>query len=102
MKLENANPDLALVVEGILAGCLELVEQLIIANDIDPTKLNQNVDKIGSVLHVAARHGHADILEFLLEHGADVNNCSNSDNVTPLHVALWAGHVEATMALLCR
>lgn len=101
MSSEDDNLELALV-EGITAGFLELVEQLVIGNDVDPAKLNQRVNETGTVLHVTARHGHADILQFLLEHGADVNNSSNFGNATPLHVAVQAGHVEVTKVLLRR
>ena len=50
-------------------------------------------------LHVAAREGHADIAELLLQAGADVN-AKGQDGQTPLHVAAVGGHTELAKLLL--
>lgn len=43
-------------------------------------------------MHVAARHGDADLLARMIQHGADVNTAT-FDGCTALHAA--AGHVES-------
>jgi ankyrin repeat protein len=49
-------------------------------------------------LQVAVRGGHTDVVQVLLEHGADVSaDCCN--RYTPLHVAAIYGHAELVMLL---
>jgi cytohesin len=58
-----------------------------------------------SNLHIAARVGHADVVEYLLVKGADIDaKCSRSNNEesTPLHLAVRAGHVEVVRHLLAK
>ena len=50
-------------------------------------------------LHVAARHGHTKIAEFLLNKGANVN-ITNWHEQTPLHVAARYGHTNIVQVLL--
>jgi ankyrin repeat protein len=52
-----------------------------------------------SLLLVAARQGHADVIVVLLEHGADPDG-SNPLGQTPLHLAAMYGHVAAAEALI--
>ncbi|GIZ44968.1 hypothetical protein CKM354_000815200 [Cercospora kikuchii] len=51
-----------------------------------------------TVLHVAARHGHASIVALLLDHGAYVD--AEFDGQTALQVALSHGHVSVATLLL--
>ena len=44
-------------------------------------------------LHDACRRGHIEIVEYLVEHGANVN-VSDNDGITPLHDACRGGHKE--------
>ena len=44
-------------------------------------------------LHEAANHGRVDIVNFLLEHGADVH-APGHDKTTPLLDAVYGGHYE--------
>ena len=50
-------------------------------------------------LHFAALKGHADVLELLIEYGAEVDTASEKLH-TPLHIAAHAGHAPAICALL--
>eukprot|EP00411_Alexandrium_monilatum_P022909 CAMPEP_0175212920 /NCGR_PEP_ID=MMETSP0093-20121207/15925_1 /TAXON_ID=311494 /ORGANISM="Alexandrium monilatum, Strain CCMP3105" /LENGTH=386 /DNA_ID=CAMNT_0016506227 /DNA_START=81 /DNA_END=1241 /DNA_ORIENTATION=+ len=54
-----------------------------------------------SSLHNAALHGHAGILELLLDANADVNATDDTGN-TPLHFATELGHAKAAHVLLER
>ncbi|CAG0910911.1 unnamed protein product, partial [Cyprideis torosa] len=59
-----------------------------------------NMKEIDSMaLYEAAQHGHTDIVELLIKHGADVNILSTSGN-TPLIVACTNGHADVVRVLL--
>jgi hypothetical protein len=49
----------------------------------------------------AARHGHLEIVELLLDHGATINKPANTGN-TPLIEAAINGHLEVVKVLLAR
>ncbi|PAA94850.1 hypothetical protein BOX15_Mlig019356g1 [Macrostomum lignano] len=52
-----------------------------------------------SPLHVACKNGHVDIVELLLENGADAE-AKNEDEETPMHLAAQAGHLQVVRRLL--
>ena len=53
-------------------------------------------------LHWAASAGHADVVQRLLEHGANVDatDYSHNDSRTALHGAAWEGHADVVTRLL--
>lgn len=51
-------------------------------------------------LHYAAREGHVQIVEYLLQAGANVNSRTAAGKATPLHRAAYAGQIECVKALL--
>lgn len=55
-----------------------------------------------SPLHEACNHGHTDVVEVLLEHGAIVNDPGGDhcDGITPLHDAAVNGQVKVVQLLL--
>jgi len=50
-------------------------------------------------LHEAVSNGHCDMLDMLVEHGADVN-CRANSRYTPLHLAASRGDVGCVRVLL--
>ncbi|DBA00827.1 TPA: hypothetical protein N0F65_008470 [Lagenidium giganteum] len=60
---------------------------------LDPWNMQQ------SPLHWAAKGGHVDVIEFLIEAGADARALDENGSL-PLHITCWAGHIDATIALL--
>jgi ankyrin repeat protein len=65
-------------------------------NAVLGANINQQ-DKYGrSPLHVCAAANHADMVEFLLQRGADIDSRSIGDEQTPLH---FAAKNDATLSL---
>src|SRR5262249_49774910 len=58
--------------------------------------------KIGAhaALHFAAREGHREAVQALVENGADVNQPSSTTSMTPLIQAIITGHYEIAKYLL--
>ena len=51
-------------------------------------------------LHEAANHGHVGIVDFLLDHGADIH-APGLDKTTPLLDAVYCGHYEVCACIVC-
>lgn len=52
-----------------------------------------------SALHLAAKAGNESVVDFLLEHGADLQ-LANGLDLQPFHMAVWYGHVELLPKLM--
>ncbi|XP_030620523.1 ankyrin repeat domain-containing protein 27 isoform X2 [Chanos chanos] len=50
-------------------------------------------------LHVAALHGHTELVSLLTRHGANIN-ARNSQSATPLHLACQNSHLQVVKSLL--
>jgi ankyrin repeat protein len=55
-----------------------------------------------SALHIAARQGSVESVQALLEAGADVNQRSSGDHITPIIIATLNGHFDLAKTLLDR
>lgn len=88
VKDGNIDEILAVFVESV---SLEAAKQVQI-NDCDADGL--------AAIHWAADRGHANILDILLKHGADVNLVDKDAGQTALHYAISCGHVECIKTLL--
>jgi ankyrin repeat protein len=64
------------------------------------TPANQQTDKGRTSLHFAARNGHADVIEVLLEQDGITTTVRNGYGQTPLHLAAFYGHADAVRMLL--
>src|SRR5262245_49548928 len=53
-----------------------------------------------TLLHHAARQGHINVVDLLLDRGFDVNTLETGDHTTALHWAAAAGHVAVVQRLL--
>jgi ankyrin repeat protein len=66
----------------------------------DPKTLNQSNEGGMYPIHMAALKGHSQVLQILLQAGANVNTPNTKVQSTPLIYAATAGHVEAARILL--
>lgn len=62
--------------------------------------INEYDDEGLAAVHWAADHGFAQILEILLNHGADVNRKDQQSGQTALHYAISCGHGDCVQVLL--
>lgn len=51
-------------------------------------------------IYAAALHGHADVVAWLIENGADIQMSRTSPGTTPLHAATWTGSTAIAQQLL--
>ena len=80
-------------------GSVEVLKALVEKAD-DPSFLNVLSDTGFNALIIAAAHGHASAVEYLLGAGADVEGSSDSNKVTALMYAAASNHVDALKALI--
>jgi ankyrin repeat protein len=53
-----------------------------------------------AAIHIAARQGSADAVQVLLDAGADINQRSAGDHITPIVIATLNGHFDLAKAML--
>jgi ankyrin repeat protein len=73
------------------------VVKLLVARKANPRAADDGGD---TVLHLATHRGNVQIVEFLLQQGADPNTPNNYHGRTPLHVAATKGRPELVKLLL--
>ncbi|MBE5393873.1 ankyrin repeat domain-containing protein [Brevibacillus borstelensis] len=84
--------------EAAASGRLDRVQELV---DSEPNLVNAYANDGFTALGLAAYLGHKDIVEYLLEKGADVNRASKNDmKVMPLHSAVATLQVDVAELLL--
>jgi hypothetical protein len=90
-----AKPEASPVYYAARFGFRDLAEHLIAENP------EHSSCQEGTLMHIAALEGHANILSLLLEHGADLESRDSAGH-TPMHLAFLYGKFEAGQCLLDR
>ena len=81
-------------------GQLHIVREILQKDSDIANRLNKRIGFFRDTpLHTAARGGHVDILQLLLNHGASVNAVDIVGD-TPLHDAARWGHVKCVKVCL--
>lgn len=85
---------------AIMLGNIELVEHYL-AKGVDAnSRLTRGYSEGESWLNIAVRHQNKDLIELLLNHGADINQKTGSFKLSPLHIAS-AGNRGQTRIDIC-
>lgn len=94
MSVENKE-----IIKAAKKGDLDRVKELL---KVDSGLINARDSDGSTPLHCATWKGHPDIVEFLVESGADVNALNSNDHwgTTPLHAAAHANQTAIVKVLL--
>lgn len=85
-----------LLFEAVRDGWLPDVEKGLMGCHVDCTDINGN-----TALHIAIDNGHSDIIQFLLEKGANVN-AKKTTGYAPLHMAVYSGQLDLIKDLIAK
>jgi len=82
-----------------------LIEQSHIASKLlltfsEGVDIDAQDDGFITALHIAALDNALEIAQLLIQAGANINNCSNPDNVTSLHIAIVQNSFEVAELLI--
>ena len=86
------------LLQGAKLGTANRIKTIMSSGMVD---INNVMDIFRGPLHHAAENGHKDVVEFLLDRGAELNQCNNR-GLTPLHFAAKNGHIDVVQLLLDR
>ncbi|MBI5092927.1 MAG: ankyrin repeat domain-containing protein [Candidatus Hydrogenedentes bacterium] len=91
-RIPNSSPVLQLARRGDLEGLRAVLEA-------DPKLVNAKGEQGQTPLHLAAAGGHRDLVDFLLEYGANPR-ATNDNSDTPSDIAQLAGHRDIMKTLM--
>ncbi|KAK3103771.1 hypothetical protein FSP39_021748 [Pinctada imbricata] len=81
---------------GIQNGDLDTVKNLV---QKDEKIVNNETEGGRFPLHIAADYGQTEVIEFLINKGAEVNK-ADKHGITPLLAAVWENHTSSVKLLL--
>ncbi len=85
-----------------MTNYMEELFKLLLSTEI--LDLDRMSDKCGrenkTILHYAIKKRSAEMVEFLIDHGADVNSLTEYSGLTPLHIASKQGSLEIVQLLI--
>lgn len=62
--------------------------------------VNQKNDSGMSSIYCAAQDGHNEVVEFLIQSHADVNQEETTNGTTPVYMAAYNGHADTVLTLV--
>ena len=71
---------------------------IVSSGNVNKDNINEQNEDGRTMLYCAARNGHLNVVQWLVEHGADIN-CLESHGSTPLHGASFYGHEQVVQYL---
>jgi len=96
--MNNVNVCLSLC-SAVMRGDLQTVKYIVTKERWDINRIVYPAHQL-TALAIAAKFGHYNIAEFLLDHGADVNAHRDNDGNTPLQLACICGRFDVARLLL--
>ncbi|MDQ7827116.1 MAG: ankyrin repeat domain-containing protein [Candidatus Eremiobacteraeota bacterium] len=84
------------IFKAVEGNSMESIEKFL---EIDGRALTKTNDNGMKIIHIAVREGRKDLLEYLLEKGAQVDE-RNEFGYTPLHVAAMCGQTDLARFLI--
>lgn len=81
---------------GVKNGDVEVVKQ-----GINKETVNKEISGGRNALHFAADYGQTDVIQCLIDNGADVN-LPDKHGISPLLAAIWESHLDAVKLLLSK
>ncbi|XP_042320249.1 CARD- and ANK-domain containing inflammasome adapter protein-like [Sceloporus undulatus] len=80
-----------------ISGNMEILKALLVAGN--HKNINDKNIWRKTPLHLAAEHGHSDLIHYMLSNGSAINALDNNKD-TPLHCACKAGHFDCVSTLV--
>ncbi|KAM9624368.1 ankyrin repeat domain-containing protein 27 isoform 3-T5 [Morphnus guianensis] len=95
-EVKNSNKEVEKLLRAVADGDLEMKFARISANGLGVNVSNQDGF---TPLHMAALHGHSELVCLLLKHGASIS-AKNAKHAVPLHLACQKGHFQVVKCLM--
>ncbi|XP_035192873.1 ankyrin repeat domain-containing protein 27 isoform X2 [Oxyura jamaicensis] len=95
-EIKNSYKEVEKLLRAVADGDLEMKFARIPANGLGVNVSNQDGF---TPLHMAALHGHSELVSLLLKHGASVS-AKNAKHAVPLHLACQRGHFQVVKCLM--
>uniref|UniRef100_A0A8C3JC83 Ankyrin repeat domain 27 n=1 Tax=Calidris pygmaea TaxID=425635 RepID=A0A8C3JC83_9CHAR len=95
-EVKNSYKEVEKLLRAVADGDLEMKFARISANGLGVNVSNQDGF---TPLHVAALHGHSELVSLLLKHGASIS-AKDAKQAVPLHLACQKGHLQVVKCLM--
>ncbi|XP_075290076.1 ankyrin repeat domain-containing protein 27 isoform X3 [Opisthocomus hoazin] len=95
-EVKNSYKEVEKLLRAVADGDLEMKFARVSANGLGVNVSNQDGF---TPLHMAALHGHSELVSLLLKHGASIS-AKNAKQAVPLHLACQKGHFQVVKCLM--
>jgi len=99
-KINNENTDGHPILQlAVAREAIELVKYLLSELSVDVNEKSKDGNSNDTALHQACQHESREMVELLLEHGADIH-AKRTNGVMPIHLAAGVGNIYAVKKFL--